>query len=125
MTRFDLMLIIICVGLVILLSLMHNPTYASGSCRTYNCEDQEDRTIYKYINIKDDDGAKRALEAIGWSALGACVGTSLYQGTVNNDWRFCWNYFEWSTRKSGKAKDDGRITPDNLSDKPFGVRLYQ
>lgn len=120
MTRLDWMLIIICVGLVILLSLLHRPVYASGSCRTHDCED---RTIYKYINIKDDDGAKRMLEAIGWSALGACVGTSFYQGLTNKDWRFCWNYFEW--KPEDKLKDNGKITPDNLSNKPYGVRLFQ
>lgn len=123
MTRFDWMLIIICVGLVILLSILNNPTYASGSCRTHSCEDSGDRTVNQYFQVKDDDGAKRTLEAIGWSALGACVGTSIYQGAVNNDWRFCWNYFEWKDKKP--AKYDGKITPDNLSDKPIGVRLYQ
>lgn len=123
MKRFDWMLIIMLVGVVITIFIMSGPVRASESCRKHECESEDHAPTYKYVLVKDYDNAKRTIEGAGLSLVSACVGMSLYQGVFNKDWRFCWKYFEFKNKTA--EKHDGRVTPDNISDKPIGVRLYQ
>lgn len=118
--------IFIVLGLLGIALLFLSEAKATGSCRTHHCDEGQKSSPTIMSVVKDDDGAKATLNAVGGTILLGCAGISGYQGLFNQRWN--WPY-EWCfglvERKPGKAEDDARVTPSNLSDKPIGVRIFQ
>jgi len=110
----------------LVLSLIVIPAQASGACPLRHCDDDSETTVNNSYFLKKDrltfeDYAK----SVGITAVVGCGLYAGYQGLENKRWRWP---IQWCTdflRKEARAADNGRVTPDNLSDRPIGVRVYQ
>lgn len=110
-------------GLVML--LVAAPASASGSCPLHHCEDSGSTVNNSYFFKKDRLTGEDYAKSVGITAVVGCGLYAGYQGLGNKRWRWP---IQWCTdflRKEVRATDDGRVTPDNLSDRPIGVRVYQ
>lgn len=123
--------IFVALGVLGIVLLFLTEAQATGACRTHHCDDdgtQQSNPSSPVIR-KDNDDGQRVLGGLGSAVLVGCAGISGYQGLWNGQWHWpyewCLGLVEDRLSKPSASHSENKVTPDNLSDKPIGVRLYQ